>query len=321
MTPSTQATRWERCKGLALHWFPHHWLSRLTYHLARLETPLKNPLVRAYIRFFKVDMHEAEASYAEDYPSFNAFFTRALKPGARSVCRTPNGLACPCDGTVTQIGEIEEGLLLQAKGRRYEVEELLGGACPPAREDARAFARGKFCSIYLSPRDYHRVHAPAEVRLETMTHVPGRLFSVASYALKVIPRLYLRNERVACTFESALGRIAVVMVGALNVGSIETVWSGPVTPGALAVTRANYTENAPAAHRVVLEPGEELGRFNLGSCVIVLAANPELAWSPAHVPGKPVRMGEELGCLLRPGNFPETAPPPPAATAEDNAPP
>ena len=299
MTLYTRATRWERFKGYAFHLFPHHWLSRLTHYLARLETPLKNPLVRAYIRIFKVDMSEAEASDAEDYPSFNAFFTRALKPGIHSVYDDPKTLVCPCDGRVTQIGDIEEGLLVQAKGRHYKVEELLGGAHPPSRQDARAFDQGKFCSFYLSPRDYHRVHSPAEVRLETMTHIPGRLFSVADYSLKVIPWLYLRNERVVCIFESALERIAIVMVGALNVGSIETIWNGPVTPDTFAVTRSSYAQDAPALPEVRLKAGEEMGRFNLGSAVIVLAANPELSWNPAQVPGKPVRMGEELGCLIR----------------------
>ena len=298
MTPYTEATRWERFKAYTFHLFPHHWLSRLVYYLARIETPLKNPLVRAYIRFFKVDMQEAEASHAEDYPSFNAFFTRALKPGARSVCDTPNALACPCDGRVIQIGEIEDGLLLQSKGHRCGIEELLGGTLPAAREDARAFAHGRFCTLYLAPGGYHRVHAPTEVKLETMTHVPGRLFSVSDYALKVIPRLYPRNERVVCIFESGIGKIAIVMVGALNVGSMETTWSGPVTPSSLAVTRNSYTHAATVPPRVVLKAGEEMGRFNLGSCVIVLAANPGLSWNPAHVPGKSVRMGEELGCLM-----------------------
>ncbi len=297
MTPDTEATRWERLKGYAFHLFPHHWLSRLTYYLTRLETPLKNPLVRAYVRFFKVNIQEAEAPDAEDYPSFNDFFTRALRPGARTVQDQPNVLISPCDGTVTQIGDIKEGLLLQAKNRYYRVEELLGGTYPPARKDARAFVDGKFCSIHLSPRDYHRVHAPVDMQLETMAHIPGRLFSVAAYALKVIPRLYLRNERVACIFESELGRIAVVMVGALNVGSIETTWNGPVTPGAFAVTRNSYSKDAPAPD-IRFRRGEEMGRFNMGSCVVVLVANSKLSWKPAYTAGSRIRMGEELGCII-----------------------
>lgn len=291
------ATLWERIKGYAFRLFPHHWLSRLTYYLTRIETPLKDPLVRAYIRFFKVNMQEAEAPHAEDYASFNHFFTRALRPDARTLRDEPGMLISPCDGTVAQIGDVADGTLLQAKGRTYRVEELLGGGHPRAREDARAFATGKFCTIYLAPGDYHRVHAPADLQLKTMIHVPGRLFSVADYALKVIPKLYARNERVASVFESDVGRIAVVMVGALNVGSIETVWSGQVTPAALAVARRDYSGAEPPPE-VRLKRGEELGRFNMGSCVIVLADNPKLSWNPAHTPGRRVRMGEELGCVM-----------------------
>ena len=141
MTQYAEATRWERLKGYAFRLFPHHWLSRLTYHLARLETPLKDPLVRAYIRFFDVNMEEAEAPDAGDYASFNHFFTRALRPDARPLSDTPNSLLAPCDGTVSQIGEVEEGLLLQAKGHRCRVAELLGGAHPNAEEDARSRRR------------------------------------------------------------------------------------------------------------------------------------------------------------------------------------
>ncbi len=294
MTTNAEATFWERLKGYAFHLFPHHWLSRLTYYLARLETPLKNPLVRAYIRFFKVNMQEAEAARAEDYTSFNHFFTRALRPGAREIRDEPGTLISPCDGTISQIGDVEEGRLLQAKGRYYRVDELLGGAHPRAKEDARAFSSGKFCTIYIAPADYHRVHAPADLKLETATHVPGRLFSVAAYAAKVIPKLYARNERVAMIFDGDVGRVAVVMVGALNVGSIETVWSGQVTPKTLSVSRTDYSSETPASN-VHLKRGEELGRFNMGSCVILLADNPRLSWNPIHTPGRRVRIGEELG--------------------------
>lgn len=297
MTTNAEATFWERLKGYAFHLFPHHWLSRLTYYLARLETPLKNPLIRAYIRFFKVNMQEAEAVGAEDYTSFNHFFTRALRPGSRKICSEPDTLISPCDGTISQIGDVEEGLLLQAKGRYYSTEELIGGDHPRAKQDARAFLSGKFCSIYIAPSDYHRVHAPADSKLETTIHLPGRLFSVAAYAAKVIPKLYVRNERVAMIFESGLGRVAVVMVGALNVGSIETVWSGQMTPRTLAVSRTGYSSEVSTPD-VNLRRGEELGRFNMGSCVILLIDNPRLSWNPIHVPGRRVRVGEELGHVI-----------------------
>ncbi len=300
MATNAEATFWERFKGRAFHLFPHHWLSRLTYRLARLETPLKDPLVRAYVRFFKVNMQEAETSRIEDYTSFNHFFTRALRPDAREVCDEPDALISPCDGTISQIGDLEEGLLLQAKGRYYRAEELLGGAHPRAKEDARGFSSGKFCSIYIAPGDYHRVHAPADLQLNTMIHVPGRLFSVAAYAAKVIPNLYARNERVASIFESDLGRVAVVLVGALNVGSIETVWGGQITPKTLSVTRTDYSSGSPAPD-VNLKRGEELGRFSMGSCVVLLVDNPKLSWNPMHTPGRRVRMGEELGRVVADG--------------------
>ena len=293
MPQYSTATLWQRIKGYAFHLFPHHWVSRLSYYLARLESPLKNPLVRAYIRFFDVNMDEAEAPRAEDYRSFNHFFTRSLKPETRPIHEDPRTLVYPCDGTVMQVGDIEEGTLLQAKGQRYGLEALLGGENPRARKDAQTFAAGKFLSVYLSPGGYHRVHAPCDVELKAMTHVPGRLFSAAEYAQKVIPRLYVRNERVISIFGSSLGELAVIMVGALNVGSIETVWSGPVTPASFAVTRCRYTDEA--LPQIGFKRGEGIARFNLGSTVIVLVSNPELKWNPLCVPGKEVRMGEESG--------------------------
>ena len=298
MPQSTEITRWDRFKGYAFHIFPHHWVSYLSYYLTRLEiVPLKNFLIRTYIRVFKVDLQEAEASSAESYRTFNHFFTRSLQADARPLCDAPNTLISPCDGTIAQIGNIEEGLLLQAKGNYYKISELLGGLHPRAQENAQKFTSGKFCSFYLSPRDYHRVHAPTEVTLETMTHIPGRLFSVAHYAVKVIPQLYVRNERVVSIFKSDLGYIAIAMVGALNVGSIETSWSGLVTPTRFATTYNDYSGNTSVAN-IELKRGDELGRFNIGSAVILLIANSKLSWNPACVPDKKIHMGEELGCLI-----------------------
>lgn len=295
MNEYSEATLWQRIKGYAFHFFPHHVVSRLSYYLARLETPLTPLAVRAYIRFFKVSMDEAELSQAGDYRSFNDFFTRTLRAGVRPVHDDPKTLVAPCDGVVTQIGNIEKGLLLQAKGQHYLLEELLGGTAPQARQDAAVFAGGKFLTIYLSPADYHRVHAPCDLKLKVMTHIPGRLFTAARYALKVIPRLYVRNERVVLIFESPFGSIAIVMVGALNVGAIETAWSGPVTPRGLSVSRDQYMGEFPAG--ADLQRGEEIGRFNLGSTVILLASNPGLKWKPLWTPGKEIRFGEELGCI------------------------
>lgn len=293
MNEYSRATPWQRIKGYIFHLFPHHVVSRLSYYLARLETPLTPVAIRLYIRFFKVDMSEAEEPDAENYRNFNDFFTRSLRSGVRPIHDDPKTLVSPCDGIVSQVGGIEKGLLLQAKGQHYPLEELLGGTAPQARRDATIFASGKFLTIYLAPGNYHRVHAPCDLTLKTMTHIPGRLFSVARYAPKVIPRLYVRNERVVSMFESPFGDIAVILVGALNVGSIETAWGGLVTPGKFSVSQNRYT-NEPLP-RVEFQRGEEIGRFNLGSTVIVLVSNPGLSWKPLWAPGKDIRLGEELG--------------------------
>ncbi len=295
MPQYSAATLWQRIKGYAFHLFPHHWVSCISYYLVRLESPLKNPLIRAYIRFFNVDMEEAEAPHAEDYRSFNHFFTRSLKPEARPIHDDPQTLIYPCDGAVMQVGNIEENTLLQAKGKRYGLKALLGGANPQAQEGAQAFTEGKFLTIYLAPGNYHRVHAPCDMELKAMTHVPGRLFSVAEYAQKAIPRLYVRNERIVSIFDSSLGEVAIILIGALNVGSIETNWAGPVTPKSLAVTHRRYMgEELPG---IRFQRGEEIARFNLGSSVIMLASNPALKWNPLCVPGKEIRMGEESGWI------------------------
>ena len=283
-----ETTRWERYKARLFYCFPHHWVSRLAFFLARLETPLKNPLVRFFIRRFDVDMSEAEAADAEDYASFDAFFTRRLKPGARQICTQPRAIASPCDGAVVQIGNFEARQLVQAKGRTYDAGELLGrraGAC---------FERGKFCAIYLSPADCHRVHMPLAGTLEEMIHVPGRLFSVAPYATRTIPRLYARNERVACIFDTELGKVAVVLIGAVNVAAIETSWHGLVSPRSQSVSSLRYDGGAKT---VALERGQELGCFHLGSTVVLLTTNRTLVWNPLYLPGVAVKTGDELGCV------------------------
>ena len=283
-----ETTRWERYKARLFYCFPHHWVSRLTFFLARLSTPLKNPLVRFFIRRFNVDLSEAEETDAEAYPSFDAFFTRRLKPGARPICTQARALAAPCDGTIVQIGDFDARRLVQAKGVTYDADALLG------RREGAGFERGKFCTIYLSPADCHRVHAPLAGTLEEMIHVPGRLFSVAPYAAKIIPRLYVRNERVACVFDTELGKVAVVMIGAVNVAAIETSWHGLVAPRSHSVSSFRYRGGATS---VTLERGQEMGCFHLGSTVVVLAATGTLVWNPLYLPGVTVKTGCELGCV------------------------
>jgi phosphatidylserine decarboxylase len=273
---------------LLQHALPQHGLSRAMHRLARCENRAwKNALIKTAVRFYQVKLDEAKEPNPEAYPSFNAFFTRALKPEARPLCADGDALLCPADGAISQIGEIAEGRILQAKGKHFSVAELLGGDA----ERARPFANGKFATIYLSPRDYHRLHMPLAGTLRTMAHVPGQLFSVNAATAEHVPNLFARNERVAAIFDTEAGPMALVLVGAIFVSSIETVWHGEVTPPTAAQVRAwDYAADAPA-----LDKGAEMGRFNMGSTVIVLFGENAIAWEGSLKAGEAVKMGQRLG--------------------------
>lgn len=266
---------------------PQHALSGVVYRLTRLQAgALTTAAIRGFARAFRVDLAEAVAPDPAAYPSFNAFFTRALRDDARPLAESGT-LACPVDGHVSQAGTIAGGTLLQAKGHVYSVADLLGGNT----ELASAFQDGQYATLYLSPRDYHRIHMPLDGTLRRMLHVPGRLFSVNAATTGVVPRLFARNERLVCLFDTALGPLAVVLVGAIFVGSMETVWAGQVTPPrgrGLAVT-----DYAPGA--VALARGAELGRFNMGSTVILLLPKGAVTWPPTLLPGAPVHCRAALG--------------------------
>jgi phosphatidylserine decarboxylase len=278
----------ERLRAALLYPLPHHAISRLIHALARLRTPLRAPLVRWFVRRYGLDMGEALEPDPLAYPHFNALFTRALHPEARPVAEDPLALVSPADARISQIGPIEAGRIVQAKGRTYSLRELLGGS----KTRAAPFRDGLFATLYLSPRDYHRVHMPAEGVLREMVHVPGRLFSVAPFTTRAIPRLFARNERVACVFEGEFGPFAVVMVGAINVGAIETVWAGPVTPprGRRIETRAYAGPGAPHLRRA-----QEMGRFNLGSTVILLLPPEAACWAEGLAEGQALRVGQAMG--------------------------
>jgi phosphatidylserine decarboxylase len=267
---------------------PQHALSRLVGWLAGLEQPaVKNFLIRGFNLLFKVDMREAVEPEPTAYPTFNRFFTRALRPDARSLPGDAAALACPVDGTVSESAPVEAGRLLQAKGFNYELSRLLGGEPPDA------LLKGCFATIYLAPYNYHRIHSPADARLAEMRYLPGALFSVNGATVAAVPRLFARNERVACLFETDFGPMAVVLVGALNVGSIETTWAGQVAPGPdrqSAVWR--YPAEGPGSVR--LARGEELGRFNMGSTVIVVLPERGPRFAPEITAGNPVRFGQLL---------------------------
>ena len=265
---------------------PHHLVSRAVYAMTRWRSPLVVPAIRAFIKHFKVDMAEAVESSPDAYATFNAFFTRALKPELRPLAEGDSVAASPVDGVISQLGRIEDGRIFQAKGHDYSLVDLLGGDL--ARTDA--FRHGQFATIYLSPRDYHRIHMPLAGTLTQMVHVPGRLFSVNPVTVARVPRLFARNERVAALFETREGAMGMVLVGAINVAAIETVWSGLVTPPhGHEIGVWHYGEHV----QVNLPRGAEMGRFNMGSTVILLLPE-NMRFRPDLGSGTTVRMGEAL---------------------------
>ena len=241
-------------------------------------------LIRNFIRDYGVDMDEALESDPIAYKTFNAFFTRALKPGARPLANAD--LICPVDGAISQFGRIEGERIVQAKAHRFSVRALLGGDA----ELASRFTDGHFATLYLSPKDYHRIHMPCEARLTRMAHVPGALFSVNPSTAEAVPGLFARNERVVCGFETAFGPFVLVLVGATIVGSMATVWHGVVNPPRPGHVRTwRYDEGS-----VHLQQGDEMGRFLLGSTVVMLWPPGPLRFNPAWAPAAAVRMGEAM---------------------------
>ncbi|HEY2190073.1 MAG TPA: archaetidylserine decarboxylase [Caldimonas sp.] len=245
-------------------------------------------LVRWFVRKYGVDLGEAAESDAAAYASFNDFFTRALKPGARPIADAD--LVCPVDGTISQFGRIEHDQILQAKGHRYSTAALVGGD----HALAERFHDGSFATLYLSPKDYHRIHMPCDGTLTRMIHVPGSLFSVNPTTARGVPGLFARNERVVCVFESdAVGVFVLTLVGATIVGSMATVWHGAVNPPRVRRVREwHYPERA-----VTLKNGDEMGRFMLGSTVVLLFPDRALRFAPTWQPGGAVRVGQPMAAL------------------------
>ena len=271
----------------ALTWvLPHRLLSSLARALAYSDNPrTRSWLIDTVTRRFGVDLSEAQESDPAAYPTFNAFFTRALKPGARVPDPDPRALLMPADGRISQCGAIEQGRIFQAKGRSFTAAELLGNEAAAA-----PYANGLYATVYLSPKDYHRVHMPWTGRLRETVHVPGRLFSVGPDAVASVPRLFARNERLVCHFDTDFGPMAVVMVGALLVSGVETVWSGEEIPAyGDRVTAKNWT-----SEEIVLERFEEMARFNYGSTVVVLLPAGVAALEPGLRSEEPVRLGQAL---------------------------
>lgn len=265
---------------------PHRLLSSLARRLAySTNRAIKQWLIDTVTRKFGVDLSEAAEPDPTAYPSFNAFFTRALKPGARTPDPDPRSLLMPADGHISQCGPIVDGRIFQAKGRSFTAAELLGSA-----DDAAPFRDGSFATVYLSPRDYHRVHMPWTGTLRETVHVPGRLFSVGVDAVASVPRLFARNERLVCHFDTDFGPMAQVMVGALLVSGVETVWGGVEIPAyGDAITRKDYRGRG-----ITLERFAEMARFNYGSTVIVLLPQGAATLDPALHAESPVRLGQRL---------------------------
>lgn len=278
-------------KSWPLALLPHHLLSGVVRRATRWRLSLwKNPLMRLFIRHFQVDMSEAARPDYRDYPDFNSFFTRPLRPGIRPLPEDQQTVISPVDGCVSEAGAITRDRLLQAKGRDYSLTTLLGGNA----ERAAPFRDGNFATLYLSPRDYHRIHIPADGRLVETVYIPGRLFSVAPHTTRAIPDLFTRNERLAAVFDTAAGPMAVVMVGAIFVSCMETVWAGVVNPQqGKSIQTALFGEGDMP--QVELQRGDEMGRFNMGSTVILLYGHGQVEWAESLTAGSPVRVGETIG--------------------------
>lgn len=265
---------------------PHRLLSSLARRLAYSTNPaISQRLIDTVIAKFGVDMNEAANPDPRAYPSFNAFFTRELRAGARMPDPDPRALLMPADGRISQCGKIEAGRIFQAKGQSFTVEELLGDAA-----SAQPYADGLFATVYLSPRDYHRVHMSFGGRLVETVHVPGRLFSVGTDAVASVPGLFARNERLVCHFETEFGPMVQVMIGALLVSGVETVWSGvEIPPYGDRITRKDWR-----GRDITLDKFAEMARFNYGSTVIVLLPPGVAELAPGLAAESPVRLGQRL---------------------------
>lgn len=250
---------------------------------------LKNRVVKWFIKRYGVDMSEAAESDPTAYSSFNAFFTRALKPGIRPIAVGDNTFVSPVDGAISQLGQVSGGRVFQAKGQSFSLVELLGGDTGRAE----AFSEGEFSTVYLSPKDYHRIHMPMAGTLREMIYVPGKLFSVNPVTVENVPNLFARNERVVCIFDTAAGPMALVLVGAMIVGSVETPWAGVVAPNNSGVKAITYEGESA----ISFAKGEEMGRFRLGSTVVMVMPKGSVSWNAEQKSGKTVRMGEAFGVV------------------------
>ncbi len=279
----------DRLKALLLTALPHHAISRILFFASRLENKSwQQFLIKRYLNMFKVDLHQAKRQSAKEYRTLNEFFTRELLTAARPINFAHDVLVSPVDGRISQIGKLNSGQLLQAKGRTYEVATLLGESYEPC------FDEGEFATIYLSPKDYHRIHMPLNGSVDNISYIPGRLFSVAPFCVKNVASVFARNERVVCIFNTDIGKIALVLVGAINVAAIETTWEGLVTPKRGQQTFNKHYEN----DEVYIEKGTEMGRFNMGSTVILITSAKKIDWLETCTEGATLNMGQKIATVI-----------------------
>jgi len=277
----------DSAKILLQYLLPKHPISLLAGKLAEVRKPwIKNYLIQQFAKAYGIDMSIAIEPDLNQYACFNDFFTRAIDLKHRPIDGDPNGMCSPVDGAISQFGSIESGRIIQAKNHHYSVLEILGDE----PESARYFEQGEFCTIYLAPKDYHRIHMPCTGKLLSMTHVPGQLFSVNPLTARNVPKLFARNERVVAIFDTDFGKMAMILVGATIVGSIETLWAGTITPP----TRKQVKHWDYSDQTIKLEKGQEMGRFKLGSTVILLMENRQWQWPDSIQPQSDVTLGQAL---------------------------
>ncbi len=267
---------------------PQHSLSKLMYWLTRIQfKPWKNQLIKQVVNHYNVELNQAERECAEEYVSFNDFFTRHLKQSARTWNLNKSSILSPVDGAISQIGKLDANDIIQAKGKTYTLDTLLANDT----DSIAKLSNGYFTTLYLSPRDYHRIHMPVRGKLIKSIYVPGDLFAVNNATVRNVDNLFARNERFISIFETDLGLMAQIMVGAIFVGSMETVWLGQITPPYTRQLIIKEYKDKP----VILEQGQEFGHFNMGSTVILMFEKDKLNWLDKFKAGDAIEVGQELG--------------------------
>ena len=280
------STTKEKLQAYWLYFIPHYLFSRLTYIITRTRHPLTTFLIRFYIKFFKVNMQEASKQKPDDYKTFCEFFTRKLKPDIHKINKSKNAIVSSCDGKILEYGKIKDNKFLQVKGKTISINEIMFYD----KKIQNQYIDGSFVTIYLSPKDYHRVHMPSDGKLERTIHIPGRLFSVATHAVKQIKNLYCKNERLVCNFKNLDSKFAVIFVAAINVSSIETSWRGEISPPYPKKTiTTDYMKK-----KVILSKGDEVGMFKSGSTVILLFDR-KYKLAESLKKNKLIRVGEKIG--------------------------